>query len=1013
MRLGVINRENPPLEILGTGLSFEGITADYAAQLAAQLRLQVQVKVFASFDIAAKALRDGDIDLLGSVNARQAKEAGLRMSRPYVSDVPTLLGTTWGSRDLVDRSQPLRLAMIDGYRTLAQVRARFPQAQIQVFPSPASALAALSLNQADFYLGSALGVRYVLGRNQPGGLEEVGHAGLPEQGIGFAMAKDGSPLAQLVDTVLDSLSASQHQEVGKRWWPIVTDSHPPAPVQLSDAEQRWLQDNPRVIVLADEHLVPLSYRDASGSWRGLSLDILQMIERRTGLRFDVQPGGSIERMIQQVRQGQAQLIAGLPDSPARKQQLSFSRAYLSGSRVLVTRDEDQAPVSLMQLEGRRLAVVKDSATQDELRQRYPKIRQMPVKGPLDALHAVAEGRVAGAVLTLDDATPLITRWYPGQLKIGASLALSPVHFALASARGATELQGIINKAMFSLAPQEIDSLVRRWRNPMIVADGIWSRHRTKVVAGFAVIAVLLVMALLWIRYLRRLQLQLRRAKQDAEQANQAKTHFLATMSHEIRTPLHAMQGMLELAQRKAAQGVLDRLAIEVACDAARGLLELIGDILDITRIEASHLQLDLERVRLYEQVARVVQLFQQQAKGKGLELHLDAQGAADAQVMLDPLRFKQILANLLSNAIKFTQRGHVRVRLHARQQQARLLVELQVEDTGIGIDASELEALGQPFRQASNQRQSARSSAGLGLGISRSLCQMMGGNLQLSSVLGQGTRVTLSLELPLLPENERIEPPCVPLADAGEPCLRVLVVDDYPANRLLLAQQLDFLGHQARVADDGSQALRLWLKEHFDVVVSDCNMPQLNGYALARAIREHERRSGRPRCRLIGLTASAMTRERRRCRAVGMDDCLFKPLGLDSLQRALAHCRREAREEQPLLDVGHLEHLVGKDQSALTALLRDLRSSNREDLQRLESLGDDAPALSELAHRIKGGARIARADRLYELCEQLERTCAMQPLDIMQLRRDVQALRLVMMRLERQLASDAARGLQG
>lgn len=364
------------------------------------------------------------------------------------------------------------------------------------------------------------------------------------------------------------------------------------------------------------------------------------------------------------------------------------------SWVLVTRDEPQAPTALVQLQGQRLALIQGSAVQDELRQHYPRLRPLSVATPLDALHAVAKGKAAAAVLTLDDARPLIIRWYPGRLKIGASLALPPVHFALASLRGATELQGIINKAMFSLAPQEIDALVRRWRNPMIVADGNWPRYRAKVVAGFAVIVVLLAMALLWVRYLRRLHLQLRGAKQDAEQANQAKTHFLATMSHEIRTPLHAVQGMLELAQRKAAQGVLDRLAIEVASDAARGLLELIGDILDITRIESGHLQLVLERVRLDEQVARVVQLFQQQAKGKGLELLLDAHGPVDAQVMLDPLRFKQVLANLLSNAVKFTPQGHVRVRLRARQYETRLLVELHVEDTGIGIDAAELDALG-------------------------------------------------------------------------------------------------------------------------------------------------------------------------------------------------------------------------------------------------------------------------------------------------------------------------------
>ncbi|MEB3843821.1 transporter substrate-binding domain-containing protein, partial [Pseudomonas guariconensis] len=325
LRLGVIDRENPPFEILGTGLSFEGITADYASLLAAQLRLQVKVKVYTSLDGAIKGLREGDIDLLGSMTLEQAKAQGLRLSRPYVSDAPTLLAPS--VRAPLDTTQAVRLAMVDGYRAPDQVEAAFPQAQLQTFPSPASALAALSLGQADLYLGSALGVRYVLGRNESGGFEEVGRASLPEQMLGFAMAEGASPLADLIDIALDSLSVSQRLEVSKRWRPTLIDSHHPEPLQLSVAEQLWLRDNPRVTVLADEHLVPLSYHDANGNWRGMSLDILQLIERRTGLQFDVRPGGTIERMIDQLRQGQAQLIAGLPDSPGRRRYLSFSRAY--------------------------------------------------------------------------------------------------------------------------------------------------------------------------------------------------------------------------------------------------------------------------------------------------------------------------------------------------------------------------------------------------------------------------------------------------------------------------------------------------------------------------------------------------------------------------------------------------------------------------------------------------------------------------------------------------------------
>ncbi|MDR6715236.1 two-component system sensor histidine kinase EvgS [Pseudomonas hunanensis] len=1010
MRLGVLDREYPPLDILGTGQAYEGISADYAGLLAEQLNLEMSVHVFATFDAAVAALRAGQIDLLGAVSTGQAATAGLRLSRPYADDRPVLL-----ARVDEARGQRFVMAMVEGYRTLAQIKAGYPQAEVQVHPGPLSALAAVGLGQADGYLGNELSGRYMLGRNPLAGVEVLGKAQLPDEDIGFASVANGSPLPRLVDAALARLTPEQHARIRERWGAMAGAAYPPVHVQLSDAEQRWLDQNPTIKVLVDEQLLPLSFRDGKAALRGLSLDVLQLISRRTGLHFDVQAGGSLKRMLEQLRKGEAQLIAGVPRSQVLERHLGFSRAYLSASRVLVTRDEPQAAVSLEQLAGQRLALVWGSAVQESLLPAHAQIQLLEVSGPVQALQAVARGQAAAAVLTLDDARPLIARWYPGRLRISASLAMPPAHFALASARGEIELQGILNKALLSLTPRETEVLVRRWRNPMIVADGAWAEHRNKVLMGFAAASALLLLALVWIRYLRRLQVQLRAAMHEADAANHAKTRFLTTMSHEIRTPLHAVLGMLELAQCKAEQGVLDRLAIEVATDAARGLLELIGDILDVTRIETGHLHLAPQRVRLREQVARVLQLFEQQARGKGLELRLQLQGPVDAEVMLDPLRFKQVLANLVSNAIKFTRQGQVEVSVRALAKGDCLAVELQVKDSGVGIAQTELAELGQLFRQASNQQQSPRCSAGLGLGISRSLCEMMGGRLFLRSVLGVGTEVDIRLNLPLLPAQEPVPALAAVVVKEGGPRLRVLVVDDYPANRLLLAQQLDYLGHQARVAEDGAQALRLWLKEHFDVVISDCHMPRLNGHALARAIRLHERRSARSACRLIGLTANAQEEERHRCRTAGMDDCLFKPLGLDSLVQALASCQtagEQPSEEAPLLDIAHLQQLVGKDSAALNALLSDLRSSNRADLHCLERLGDtDAQGLAELAHRVKGGAKIARAAPLIAACERLERTITRTPLIAEQLQQDVAAVRDAMQRLERHLDNQAARGV--
>lgn len=1005
LTLGVVGRDNPPFDMLGTGHAYEGISAEYASVLAEKLGLEVRLRLFETYDAAFGALRKGSVDLVSSVTAQQAQEAKLRLSSPYIVDQPLLLAS---ERFVSGNSASPRLIAVEGYRPLALLQHNYPNARIQLHPTPYSALAALQLGEAELFLGNALSSRYLLARGQLPGLEWVDQPDFAAQPMGFAMLGDRGPLPRLVDAVLQGLTEQQHARIRGHWSPQPASPVKPGLVELSEAQQRWIAENPVVKVLLGEHQLPLSYRDEHGQLRGLSMDLLQRISRVTGLHFEVHGGTDTQHMIEQVRQGQADLIAGLGYSPAHARQLRFSRSFLSLPLVLVTRNETVAPSSLAQLGRRSLALVRGSAQAQTLAKSYPGIRQRLVPHPLAALQALEQGKAGAAVLPLDQACSLVARHFPGRLRIAASLALPPVHFAFASSHADEELLGILDKALLALPPAEMESMLRRWRNPMIVGDGLWRRYGGRMLAGIALACSLLLLALLWVRYLRRMQVQLHRAKREAEAANQAKTQFLAAMSHEIRTPLHAVLGMLELARRKAGQGELDHLAIEVAADAAIGLQELIGDVLDITRIETGQLQLALVPVSLREQVARVVQLFEQQARGKGLALDMVCKGAVENWVMLDPVRFKQVLANLVSNAIKFTAQGKVLISLNMQAAAGRASVLLEVADTGIGIAQAELESLGQPFRQASNQRQSPRSSAGLGLGISRSLCEMLGGQLSLHSVLGQGTRIEIRLDLALAARPVQAKP-ATPQGDPARlAALRVLVVDDYPANRLLLAHQLAFLGHQVQVAEDGDQALRLWLQQTFDVVISDCNMPRLGGFALARAIREHERRRARPRCRVVGLTASALQEERRRARLAGMDHCLFKPLNLDTLMQTLQafqYVTREPNEHLPAVDLAHLRKLVCDDRAVLVALLADLASSNLADLAQLRYSSDNPSALVEVAHRVKGGARIVRAQALVASCERLEAQCMQRPADALQVRQAARALEETMLRLDRWLAS--------
>jgi len=429
--------------------------------------------------------------------------------------------------------------------------------------------------------------------------------------------------------------------------------------------------------------------------------------------------------------------------------------------------------------------------------------------------------------------------------------------------------------------------------------------------------------------------------------------------------------------KNAEQGRVDRDALEVASVASRGMLELIGDILDIARIESGHLSLTLEPANLHELLASVARVFEGLARAKGLALQVELDPLIDQAVLVDPLRFKQVVSNLLSNAIKFTPHGQVSLVARAVVEGDRLAVQLWVQDTGIGISVADQQRLFSVFIQGSNNQQSARSGSGLGLVISRSLCEMMGGQLHLSSVLGHGTRVDVTLALAM---TATLPAPIEPVQEAAPEgrALSILVVDDYPANRLLLARQLSFLGHRIVTAEDGVQGLEQWRAGQFDGVITDCNMPFKNGYQLAQDIRAQEREQGLEPCLLLGFTANAQPEEAERCRQAGMDGCLFKPTGLDDLRSALASRLADAGPQPvPTFDLSTLVALTGDDHAALVGLLAPLLKSLGEDralLPRLASQADFAK-LHDLAHRAKGGARMVKAYLLISGCEALEAAC--------------------------------------
>jgi PAS domain S-box-containing protein len=434
----------------------------------------------------------------------------------------------------------------------------------------------------------------------------------------------------------------------------------------------------------------------------------------------------------------------------------------------------------------------------------------------------------------------------------------------------------------------------------------WINLRAKAVFSGDGRGMRMVGATTDITYMKEYQEKLKFEKEQAAQANMAKTEFLAHMSHEIRTPLSAISGIAEIFKKSNDNlEPKQRNLVNILYASTTSLRDLVDDVLDFARIESGEISLRemvFDPIKIFEEVIGFASV---NAQAKGLTFKFNHDDFDRREFWGDPTRVRQVVTNLIGNAVKFTNKGSITVNVTQEEREGGLYMRCAVTDTGIGIPEDKFSLIFERFKQADSSTSRSYGGTGLGLSISQNLTELMGGTLGVESEVGKGSTFTLLLPLREVPGmsvadsedgavldkkvNDRIK-----MTVSGKE--RVLIIEDYEGNVAVLGYILDEMGCPYDVAHTGREGIRMWQQKHYDLVLMDVQMPEMDGFQATMAIREAEKNFGLQRTPIIGLTAHALVDDQDRCMAAGMDAYLPKPIVAEDLKRQiLDHLLRKQR----------------------------------------------------------------------------------------------------------------------
>lgn len=891
------NMLNAPFDFVVAGQP-AGISIDYLNLLARKVGLKIDYVNFGNFPSVLDGAMNNEVDMIHSISRNLEREKSFLFSEPYME---VSLGTYGriGSDTInsVDDLVGKRVGVLEKNFITEAYRQSNPDLNLIALPNYREAIYALTKGEIDVFSGDVATIEYYISLNNIQGITIIGNDNVTKDKPfyqHFAVQKDSPMLVNIINKAMASVTDDEFDRITEKWMRNENINHD---IGLTQAELNWLADNKIIITASARDNAPYDFINENGKIDGLYGDYLYEISRRLNIQFVWASNESWNEGLQKIISSEADVVTGATRTANREEYLLFSEMFVGAQSAIYSHANGIHFANMESLRGYTVAEVRGTADIVYLKENYPDIEIVEVDSINEAIELLSTGVVDAYTGDNLTTSPAILKANIDNLIISG---VAPYNFGngLGIRKDLPLLASSIQKAITDINLTRRQEIFHKWTLLRFIPSTdygyLWN--------VLAIALVIIFITLIWNGKLAVARRDALASKNEAEKANEAKTRFLADVSHELRTPLNSLlllsQNMLE----NRGKNLTDKQVgdANIIHDAGSDLLQSINGLLDLSKVEANKVVINVDEINIQKISEYLYGHFQPQMDAANLKFNVTIDDALPEVFINDKQYLFQILKNFLSNALKFTEQGSVvvTIKLHISPDDNNEQVMISVTDTGIGIEEYMQQKIFDEFSQGANGISRKYGGTGLGLTISKRIARLMGGNITVNSSLENGS--TFNLFLPLIvtsdlddtfePEDFLIQNKA--LAEAGKVNglsdnekelvgKTILLVDDDERNLYSLSEVLNKYGIQSILAESGIKALEI-LKNNkeIDLILMDMMMPGMDGDEAISRIRFMERGEHLP---VIFLTANAMPAHRQKCLDAGANDYLTKPIDIDVL----------------------------------------------------------------------------------------------------------------------------------